>query len=85
MKILMARLYDLEQEKRREEQQKLENGKKEITWGSQIRSYVFHPYKLIKDHRTGCETSNVEAVMDGDIDMFIEAYLKLVAKAGERS
>ena len=48
----------------------------DINFGSQIRSYVFHPYKMVKDHRTGCEVSNVDAVMDGDIDIFVETYLK---------
>ena len=54
--------------------------KKKIEWGSQIRSYVFHPYTMVKDHRTSTETSNGQAVMDGDIDRFIEAYLKMQAK-----
>ncbi len=77
MKILKARLY----EKKREEQEKelaaLRGEKKEIGWGSQIRSYVFHPYNMVKDHRTQVETGNVQAVMDGDIDMFIDAYLRM--------
>ncbi len=76
MKILKARLYEL---KKKEAEQKIESiigDKSEIAWGNQIRSYVLHPYKLVKDHRTGVETSNVEAVLDGDIDQFIEAYLK---------
>lgn len=80
MKILKARLYE---RKREEENQKLKaqyGEKKEIAWGSQIRSYVFHPYTLVKDHRTGFETSNGQAVMDGAIDSFIEAYLKHQAK-----
>ena len=80
MKILKARLYE---KKRIEEEQKLKvqyGEKKEIAWGSQIRSYVFHPYTMVKDHRTGCETSNSQAVMDGAIDPFIEAYLKFQAK-----
>lgn len=75
MKILRARLY---QKKREEEQQKraeIEKTKKEIAWGSQIRSYVFHPYSLVKDHRTGVETGNVQAVMDGDLDEFIKGFL----------
>ncbi|OGW86153.1 MAG: peptide chain release factor 2 [Omnitrophica bacterium RIFCSPLOWO2_01_FULL_45_10b] len=80
MKILKARLY----EKRREEENlklKTQYGeKKEIAWGSQIRSYVFHPYTMVKDHRTSYETSNGPAVMDGEIDPFIEAYLKYQAK-----
>ena len=80
MKILKARLYE---RKREEENQKLKvqyGEKKEIAWGSQIRSYVFHPYTLVKDHRTGHETSNGQAVMNGAIDSFIEAYLKQQAK-----
>ncbi|MBI4372783.1 MAG: peptide chain release factor 2 [Candidatus Omnitrophica bacterium] len=83
MKILKARLYE---RRREEEDQKLKvqyGEKKEIAWGSQIRSYVFHPYTLVKDHRTNYETSNGQAVMDGAIDSFIEAYLKHQAK--ERS
>lgn len=55
---------------------KLRGEQQEIAWGSQIRSYVFHPYSLVKDHRTGVETGNVQAVMDGEIDEFIAAYLK---------
>ena len=51
---------------------------KKIEWGSQIRSYVFHPYKMVKDHRTNAETGNIDAVMDGDIDLFITSYLKMV-------
>lgn len=80
MKILKARLYE---RKREEENQKLKTQygeKKEIAWGSQIRSYVFHPYTMVKDHRTSHETSNAQAVMDGSIDSFIEAYLKHQAK-----
>lgn len=75
MKILMSRLY---QKKREEEDEKLsaiEKKKKDIAWGSQIRSYVFHPYNMVKDHRTGVETSNIQSVMDGNLDAFIQAYL----------
>ena len=75
MKILKARLLQLELEKRRKELENIQGELKEIAWGNQIRSYVFHPYKLVKDHRTGVETGDVEAVMDGDIDIFIEAEL----------
>ena len=75
MRILKARLYEVAQKKQREELQELTGEKKEIAFGSQIRSYTFHPYQLIKDHRTGVEVGNVEAVMDGDLDPFIKAYL----------
>jgi peptide chain release factor 2 len=75
LQMLKSRLYQLELEKQLEEKAKLEAGKKKIEWGSQIRNYVFHPYKLVKDLRTGVETSNVTAVMDGEIEDFIKAYL----------
>lgn len=76
MKVLRARLYE---EKKREEEEKLKSitqEKRDIAWGSQIRSYVLQPYRLIKDHRTGLEAGNVDAVLDGGIDEFIEAYLR---------
>ena len=73
--VLKARLYLLHREEEAKKMEKFEKTKKKIEWGSQIRSYVFHPYNLVKDHRTLHETSNVQAVMDGDIDAFIEAYL----------
>ncbi|MBN1551288.1 peptide chain release factor 2 [bacterium] len=76
MKILKARLYDIKLREMDEERRKLESSKKEIAWGSQIRSYVLHPYRLIKDHRTNEETGKVDEVLDGDIDNFIEAYLR---------
>ncbi|MGA1844011.1 MAG: peptide chain release factor 2 [bacterium] len=76
MKILRSRLYDLKIEEQQKEIDQINAGKKEIAWGSQIRSYVFQPYQMVKDHRTGVETGNVNAVMDGEIDPFIEAYLK---------
>jgi peptide chain release factor 2 len=75
MKVLRARLYQLELEKRQEKLREMDKGKKEIAWGSQIRSYTLHPYKLVKDHRTGMETGNAEKVLDGDLDPFIKAYL----------
>jgi peptide chain release factor 2 len=75
MRILKARLYEVAHKKQREELQELTGEKKEIAFGSQIRSYTFHPYQLIKDHRTGVEVGNVEAVMDGDLDPFVKAYL----------
>ena len=75
MKILLSRLYQQKKEEEAEKLQELENSKKEIAWGSQIRSYVFHPYNLVKDHRTKVETSNTQDVMDGNIDQFIESFL----------
>jgi peptide chain release factor 2 len=75
MKLLKAKLYELEQEKQRASYEKHYNEKGSIEWGSQIRSYVFMPYQLVKDHRTGYESSQVNAVMDGEIDSFISAYL----------
>ncbi|PYN74040.1 MAG: peptide chain release factor 2 [Candidatus Rokuibacteriota bacterium] len=75
MRILKARLYEIAEKKQREELAELTGQKKEIAFGSQIRSYTFHPYQLIKDHRTGLEVGNVDAVMDGDIDALIKAYL----------
>lgn len=77
MKVLKARLYELEQEKKNEEMKVLEKSKKKIEWGSQIRSYVLHPYQLAKDVRTGVETGNVNAVLDGELDGFISAFLLL--------
>jgi peptide chain release factor 2 len=76
MRILRARLYEQAQRKQKEELAALTGEKKEIAFGSQIRSYTFHPYQLIKDHRTGVEVGNVEAVMDGDLDPFVKAYLR---------
>ena len=76
MKILKARLFEVEQKKKEAEFNAIVGEKKEIGWGSQIRSYVFQPYQMVKDHRTAHETGNVAAVMDGDLDTFIEAYLK---------
>ena len=75
MKVLKSRLYQLRREEEARKMDKFEKTKKKIEWGSQIRSYVFHPYNMVKDHRTSCETSNTQAVMDGDIDRFIETYL----------
>lgn len=76
MKMLQSKLYQMEQEKKAEEVSALKGDKKEITWGSQIRSYVFTPYTMVKDHRTSYEVSQVDKVMDGDIEGFIDAYLK---------
>lgn len=75
MKMLKSQLYELELRKKNEARANTEATKKRVEWGSQIRSYVFHPYKMVKDLRTGTETSNVQAVMDGDINEFIKAYL----------
>ena len=75
-KILKSRLYQLELEKRNKERQALEDSKMDIAWGSQIRSYVLHPYRLVKDHRTDTEMGNADAVLDGDLDPFIQAALK---------
>jgi peptide chain release factor 2 len=80
LKILKAKLYQLEMEKKQREIQEIQGELKDISWGNQIRSYVFHPYTMVKDHRTGVETANVDAVMDGDIDMFIEAELVYFAR-----
>ena len=77
MEILAAKLYDLEQKKRDEKIQKIKGEKKEIGWGNQIRSYILHPYKLLKDYRSGYETSDVEKVLEGDLDDIIEAELYL--------
>ena len=76
MKILKARLFELEQKKKEAEFNAIVGEKKDISWGSQIRSYVFQPYQMVKDHRTAYESGNVSSIMDGDIDGFIEAYLK---------
>ena len=75
MRLLKSQLYEMELRRRMEEQNKVESNKKKIEWGSQIRSYVFQPYKMVKDLRTNTETSNVQAVMDGELDDFIKAYL----------
>ncbi|MDZ7316407.1 MAG: peptide chain release factor 2 [candidate division KSB1 bacterium] len=75
MKMLLSKLYQLKLEEEAAKKAQLENTKKDIAWGNQIRSYVFHPYNLVKDHRTGYETSDIQAVMDGELDEFIHAYL----------
>lgn len=77
MNMLKSRLYQIELEKRNSARADIEASKKKIEWGSQIRNYVFHPYKLVKDARTGHETSDIQSVMDGDLDEFIKAYLML--------
>ncbi len=76
LKMLKAKLYEIEQDKKRAEIDRQYGEKGDVAWGSQIRSYVFQPYQMVKDHRTGAETSNVQAVMDGDIDLFIQAKLR---------
>lgn len=87
MKVLRAKLYELEKKKQEAKKQQLHQSQKEIAWGSQIRSYVFNPYRMVKDHRTGIEVGDLERVMDGDIDPFIDAYLrmKLKEEVAERS
>jgi peptide chain release factor 2 len=84
MKVLRARLYDREMRKREEEQAEREGQKMDIAFGSQIRSYVLHPYRMVKDHRTGVEVGDADRVLDGDIVPFIEAFLREgMGKAGE--
>jgi len=86
MKMLKAKLYQLEEDKKRAEMERQYGEKGEIAWGNQIRSYVFQPYQMVKDHRTGAETSNVQEVMDGKIDIFIQAKLRgQKAGKGEKS
>lgn len=80
MKILKAKLLDLYEQEQRKEIDKIRGNQREIAWGNQIRSYIFHPYTMAKDHRTNLEIGNIEAVMDGKIDDFINEYLKMQAK-----
>lgn len=75
MRILKSHLYELELRKREEEKAKIEGAKKKIEWGSQIRNYVLHPYKLVKDLRTGQEITDVDSVLNGELDSFIKGYL----------
>ena len=75
MKVLKAKLCQIELDKEKEQMKNLEDEKKDIAWGSQIRSYVFHPYNMVKDHRTKEETSNISKVMNGEIDNFINSFL----------
>jgi peptide chain release factor 2 len=82
IKMLKSQLYQRRKEEEEAKLNALESSKKKIEWGSQIRSYVFHPYNLVKDHRTNVETSNVQAVMDGDLDDFIKAYLLAIGSGG---
>ena len=84
MKMLKAKLYELERRKQEEKAHVAYGDKKKIEWGSQIRSYVLHPYKMVKDHRTDQQTSSADKVLDGDLDQFIEAYLKMTAKKSDK-
>jgi peptide chain release factor 2 len=76
MNMLKAKLYQKKLGEQQAELAEIRGEQKEIGWGSQIRSYIFHPYSLVKDHRTNTEVGNVQAVMDGEIDVFIDAYLR---------
>ena len=76
MKLLKSKLIEVEMKKKEEELKKLQGEQSDIGWGNQIRSYVFQPYTLVKDHRTNCESGNIRAVMDGEIDIFINGYLR---------
>lgn len=80
MKMLKSKLLDLKEKEQKETIEELKGEQKDIAWGSQIRSYVFCPYTMVKDHRTNYETGNVQAVMDGEINSFIESYLKSLIK-----
>ena len=80
MRMLKSQLYEIELRKRQEARQEIEASKMKIEWGSQIRNYVMHPYKLVKDVRTAHETGNVDAVMDGDISAFLKAYLMMMGQ-----
>lgn len=83
LKMLKSQLYEIELRKKMEARQEIESSKMKIEWGSQIRNYVMHPYKLVKDVRTGEETGNVDAVMDGDLDRFLKAYLMMMGQKEE--
>ena len=85
MEMLRSRLYELELRKKNELKDAVNSSKKKIEWGSQIRSYVFHPYKMIKDHRTDYEVGNIQPVMDGDLDGFIKAYLMMEKETASSS
>jgi len=81
LQMLKSRLYEMELQKKREKIEAIESSKKKIEWGSQIRNYVLHPYKLVKDLRTNVETGNAQAVLDGNLDMFIKAYLMMFGRS----
>ena len=83
LKMLKSQLYEIELRKKMEAREEIESSKMKIEWGSQIRNYVMHPYKLVKDVRTGEETGNVDAVMDGNIDQFLKAFLMMMGQKGE--
>ncbi len=83
MKMLTSRLFELMQAEHAEKVEELSGEKRDIAWGNQIRSYVFHPYNLIKDHRTGHERGDIQTVMDGDIHGYITDYLRHVLRGGE--
>ena len=80
MQMLKSKLYEKELEERKKEQAAVEGAKADIGWGSQIRSYILHPYKMVKDHRTSLESHSPDEVIDGEIDLFIEAWLSNQAK-----
>jgi peptide chain release factor 2 len=84
MKILKARLYELEQRKQQEKMEQIAGTKTDIGFGHQIRSYVLHPYRMVKDHRTNTEVGNADGVLDGDIDPFIDAYLRVQLAGGAK-
>jgi peptide chain release factor 2 len=85
MTVLRSKLYERKLEEQRKELAEIRGEQQEIAWGSQIRSYVFHPYSMVKDHRTQVETGNVDAVMDGELDEFIDAYLRSQVNTGKKS
>ena len=84
MKMLRSKLYEMAVSKREEELESISGQKEEISWGSQIRNYVFQPYRLVKDTRTKVESGNVQAVMDGELDEFVNAFLKEFGKCTKR-
>ena len=84
MKMLKSKLLELKEKEQKDKIEDLKGVQKDIAWGSQIRSYVFCPYTLVKDHRTNYEVGNVESVMNGDLNEFMEAYLKMISKNKEQ-